>query len=544
MLSDNMLAVPAFQRPYAWEEEQVSQLLTDLDASIRKERSGGAEYFLGSIVLAYQNRERAEVVDGQQRLATASILLAAIRDYFIVANDKHTAELIESRYLLARHIRTLQMIPRLKLNERDDEYFSTRILRGQPVTLARSDPGSVQRISRAAELARKHVARVAERSESDPRESLIDWVTFLEKRVQVIVVEVPGDSDAFTIFETLNDRGAEMEVTDLLKNHLLRLAGRERLPEVGAKWTKVLNTLEGESPRATPDFVRHLWSSKCGLTRERQLYTRIRDAISTRSAALGFATELAKAAPTYAAILDTDHVLWDHLGARARGYANALDRIGVVAMRPLLLAVMQEFEAPEVEHALRIFVSWATRLFVVGSLGSGALEQMYSELAVSVRGGKIRTARDFLATKVAPTDAEFEQAFMAHAPRKASLAKYYLSALENEAQGRANPTLGDLGASESVGLMYVRPPDEDRVPGANPEGDNIARLLGNAVLLEVALNVGAENFDFGRKRQLYARSQFELTREVSKFRKWDLDSIRQRQARLAKLAPKAWKISM
>lgn len=534
---DNMLAVPVYQRPYAWEREQVSQLLDDLRLCLTKDGER-AEYFLGSIVLAYQDRERAEVVDGQQRLVTASIMLAAIRNYFVANRDIRTAELVESRFLLARHIRTLQVIPRLQLNERDNDFFVQRVLSGERGLSARGAPDSHKRIVGAADLAAQHVEAIVAQNPKNPREALIDWVTFLEKRVRVIVVDVPDHSDAFTIFETLNDRGADMDVTDLLKNHLLRLAGSDRLIEVDRAWSKVLTTLEAEGPRAITDFVRHLWSSRYGLTRERQLYSSIRSSISSRNEALGFARELVRAVPLYAAILDSEHVLWDELGHRDRHYIAALNRIGVVAMRPLLLAILQDFQPRDISEALQLLVCWAVRLFVVGSLGSGALESMYSDLAVWVRARRVRSADELRQLSIAPTDAEFEHAFAGHSPRKPQLAKYWLCALEMHARGNPDPVSGSVDEQEPTILSYIGLSDDDL--GIGDQGDNIMRLLGNTILLEARLAEEVRGKDYATRRKAYARSQFKLTRDVGTARQWDLESVLERQGQLARLASRVW----
>ena len=85
VVSDNSLSVPRYQRSYAWEERQVGELFQDIATAIGEKEK---EYFLGSIVVMNEPPNRPEVVDGQQRLATTSILLCAIRDYFYKNGDR------------------------------------------------------------------------------------------------------------------------------------------------------------------------------------------------------------------------------------------------------------------------------------------------------------------------------------------------------------------------------------------------------------------------------------------------------------------------
>ena len=116
LLKQSRFTVPPHQRPYAWVEEQVNDLYRDInDAQKRK----GEEYFLGTIVLAKADDNRLSIIDGQQRLVTVSILLAAIRDYF--ANDGQTerAQDIEREYLSKRDIRTQESTAHLYLIPED-----------------------------------------------------------------------------------------------------------------------------------------------------------------------------------------------------------------------------------------------------------------------------------------------------------------------------------------------------------------------------------------------------------------------------------------
>ena len=84
-LKQNRLAVPPNQREYAWQDEHIKALFQDFSRCIQNKQTS---YFLGTIVLTKGKGDTLEVADGQQRLATSTILLAAIRDYFHLKGDK------------------------------------------------------------------------------------------------------------------------------------------------------------------------------------------------------------------------------------------------------------------------------------------------------------------------------------------------------------------------------------------------------------------------------------------------------------------------
>jgi len=111
VLSQNTLAVPLNQREYSWEEEHVTDLLTDFSNAIASNKSA---YFLGTIVLTGGGNV-PEVSDGQQRLATTTILLAAIRDYFQSTGEAARVTYFENTFLNAIDPKTTQIIPKLNI---------------------------------------------------------------------------------------------------------------------------------------------------------------------------------------------------------------------------------------------------------------------------------------------------------------------------------------------------------------------------------------------------------------------------------------------
>ena len=180
------------------------------------------DYFLGTIVLTEGDRAGTlEVADGQQRLATASILIAAIRDYLFKRGDSRYG-VIESKYLIQPDLLTEELIPRLRLNVEDNDFFRKRVL-ALPDSKDRSiepEKDSHKKIAMAADLAAKQVAELHSFYGRDAVTSILRWIIYLTEHARVISFFVPDHADAFMIFETLNDRGLELSKADLLKNFL------------------------------------------------------------------------------------------------------------------------------------------------------------------------------------------------------------------------------------------------------------------------------------------------------------------------------------
>ncbi|MGZ0174888.1 MAG: DUF262 domain-containing protein [Planctomycetales bacterium] len=283
-------AVPIYQRSYAWKEGHVEELFGDLATAIYDQED---EYFLGSIVLTGAESDEPQVVDGQQRLATAMILIAAIRDYLTMNEFQTKGEEVSRQYLATRDLRSDELLPRLRLNSVDNDYFVDRVIT-TPADRTRKGPvlESHRRIDKAAQLAKKRVGTIVTSAGAKAVDSLIDWVDFISRRAKVIRVSVPSHANAFTIFETLNDRGLALAISDLLKNYLFSRA-EDRLSEAQSNWIAMGSVLESVGgDEIVVDYIRHLWSSKFGLVRERQLYKDIRRRSNSKKRSVEFTADL------------------------------------------------------------------------------------------------------------------------------------------------------------------------------------------------------------------------------------------------------------
>jgi len=546
VLSDRLIAVPAHQRSFAWEDRQVLDFFTDIDQSIK---DGADEYFMGSIVLISDKvaSGRPQLVDGQQRLAVAIILLAAVRDYFAIADDSQRADAIEAKYLFNRDVRTLDLIPRLKLNEIDHDFFIKKVLSkpDSPEREVITTKESHKRIANAAKLAREHIRTLSSETK-DSTASIMDLVEYLDKKVNIIYVDVPDHSNAFRIFETLNDRGLDLAISDLLKNYLFHQSGN-RIEETKERWISMLGTLElvgGEE--ITVQYVRHFWSSRHGLTRERDLYDSIKKEVASKQSSITFVTELAENAKIYSGIINTDQDIWDIYGQTSKDHMKTLNVMGMIQIRPLLLSILKSFEVKEIKNSMALFVSWAVRFLIVGGLGGGTLENHYSILAKDISDGKIKNTKQLKAAlhTIVPTDIVFQQAFSTCRVTKQALARYYLVTLQKQSNSSYGSELVPNTDIDQVNLEHILPQTPSDAWGSIDleAAKSLYKRLGNMTLLKSKLNSSMGNKGFSQKKEEYEKSQFSLTKQVAQYSKWDEVEINERQKKLAELALKTWPI--
>jgi hypothetical protein len=551
------LRVPVNQREYKWEKEHVVDLLQDFTKSIRGNRES---YFLGTVVLTGADHEVPQIVDGQQRLATTTILLAALRDY-LYERDKNDILLqhIENQLLFSIVPETRSISPRLTLNVDDHEFFKTRILLrpDNPERMAiRPTKPSHHRIELAATLSRDHVATLLRpSSDRDRLDEVNRWLRFIEYTAQVIVLRVPDGRNAYRMFETLNDRGLKTNQADLLKNYLFGEAEGKapelnRLVEAQQRWAAMTGALDSldVADEATVIYLRHLLSSLHGLTRENEVYEAIQSRVSGQGPSLSFLATLAECVNDYVALYNPEHVKWNDYDPKVRNAIRTLNHLQPGPIRPLMLAIARHFPKAEAEKAFRMFVSWVVRFLIYGGARSGNVEEAYSERAKEVTEGKVTTASSLVANMgdVLPSDAQFKAAFGVARVSKNSLARYYLRALELKAKNDPAPDLIPNDDPLVVNLEHVLP--EHPSSGWGHIAPEIAsafyKRIGNMALLKATSNSIIGNNSFEDKKIVLGQSGLVLTREIASQLFWGPDEINRRQEKLAELAVRTWPLTL
>jgi Protein of unknown function DUF262/Protein of unknown function (DUF1524) len=551
-LRDKHLFVPINQRDFSWKDEHVRDLYDDIGLAIGQHAE---EYFLGSIVvIPEQGTGRLMVVDGQQRLATSLVLLAAIRDFFDTIKPEE-ARKFERAYVLDTPYKATAPVPHLVLNEKDHSYFFKRVLlpfdnperKAIEAQKKASLRPSHQRINKAATLAKEKVDFITKQHKKTQFqiEALDQWVTFLDKSAHVIWVTVPDESAAYVIFETMNDRGLELSATDLIKNYLLGRAGSTRIEQVKTNWNAMTGALETiAEAEIVRTFVRQYWISQYGVVRTAEFFNALKEKKQSELEVVSFSDELVAATGRYVPLLNSTHAFWNEYPQEARKAVATLDILGLVQTRPLLLSVIDKFSTSEVTQVLTAMVSWAVRLLISGKQGSGALETVYGTTAKEVTEGKLTTAaavRKQVLPNI-PNDEQFKLDFAGARVSKVDVARYYLRAMESTVRGEAGAYLSPNDANT---LEHVIP--EKRTQDWNhlsqEEHDEFFSRIGNLALLMPGANSKLSSKGFAIKKPEYAKvTDLQLTKTLADYSTWGAAEVEVRQSKLAEIAVKTWPI--
>lgn len=537
-VSDNFLRVPLYQRSFAWEINNVQELFEDI------KNSYPSEYFIGTIVVT-DKEDYLEIVDGQQRLATMSLFFIAVRDLFKEIGEEKKANIIEKKYLLEEGLREEDTKQKIILNSIDNDFYLKVLIEKQKNNPLRE---SHSRLLEAYKYLRKFIKN---KYESDGVDGILDLIDFIDKKLLVIIVIVSDDVNAFTVFETLNDRGLILSQTDLIKNYLFNKASN-RIAEAQDKWTRFTGAIEsGIGEEEILNYIRYYWSSKHGLTREKELYKNVKEKIKNKNHAITFLSNLERNSEIYLAISNPNHPFWDNFLPECSEYIEELLELRLTQNRPLIIALLEIWKdkPDEIKKALKFIVSWSVRNLITGTIGSGTLEKEFSRQAKLINEGAINNAKELLDSvkDLIPTDEQFQKAFEIASVSKAYIARYYLRKLEQKY--RTTQELESIKNPEKVNLEHILPENPTDLRRGWPNFDEnlhktYYRRIGNLTLLDKEMNSEVRNGSFEGKKTIYKHSELLITKKIVEYDDWAPAKIENRQKEFAKKAVKIWNLKI
>lgn len=215
LLSDTKYGIDYYQREYKWQTKQIVELVSDLTTAFleeyqpqheRKDVASYGHYFLGSIVISKPD-EKKQIVDGQQRLTSLTLLLIYLHNIQKGRSDNVSIENMIFSDVYGEKSFNLDIPER---NECMNALFD-----GTPYDAVDQIESIQNLIGRYNDIVEAFPAEIAN---NKALPYFIDW---LRNKTQLVEITAFADADAYTIFETMNDRGLSLSNTDMLKGYLL-----------------------------------------------------------------------------------------------------------------------------------------------------------------------------------------------------------------------------------------------------------------------------------------------------------------------------------
>ena len=533
--------VPRFQRDYAWDIEQWEDLWTDINAL---EDEGF--HYMGYIVLQQKEQYQFEVIDGQQRLVTLSIIvLSAMRAIKCMIesgeeedeNKERLAE-ITKRFVGNKNFVTLKVVSKLELNRNNNRFF-------QRVCSDLDAPNS-RGITTTNKLIRKCFEFFSKQHFGDTGADVAQFIENFSSCMVFTKIIVQDDLNAYKVFETLNARGVQLSTPDLLKNYIFSIVTKDdsleddELNELDEQWSELIAQL-GESNLS--DFIRYHHNSYRKMVTKKELFSSLRKVTQKPEEAYSYLRSLIDYAPIYASLIKPADSWWgDQDVAYKASISNLLGIRLFNIKQPLtvLLTAFKNFTPAEFVLTVRYLYVLSIRYNVICHLSPSEQESVYNQIAMKVsdgtfkRAGHIKNSPEF--KRLYPDDNAFYNAFEFHRMPSRQTAKkirFLLSEIENY--------LGNACDYNKTSLEHVCPynPEGKWVESFGEGIHDIKDRLGNMVLLD---KDELKRSDFNKKKIAYCASPYGLAKNVSNFSVWSLESVNEQQKWISTQAVRAWRV--
>lgn len=578
---NEQFVIPSYQRRYAWKEAQVGALFDDID--LLKDNDG---HLFGMIILHTSMHvgglNKPELVDGQQRLTTLTILLRAIETRYAQLGKKDKAEEVH-RLLIAKTF--------------DDKTYDKLLL------------GDLDHDDYRKVMTQKNLDTIGNANIKDAYTNCLSWLQdydiegvnkFYYKLTNVAVIirlDVSHAQDAYKLFETINNRGLRLTATDVIKNFLLGHAAKmddnQTLDHVRELWSKVITDLDGID---TDDFLRQYACTLLGrklsgnmligefkkyymkhvlrteLLGEYEHYAQeeyvegedeelpddpFEDETEEEALNNGkqtiqeFLTDIRNASSIYKQLHQASFK-----DAKVNRHMRNLHRILSKPTYIFLMHYMQQGrDSKEVYEVLRLLEIFMLRRHICG-MRTSEHDEIFSKLLRTLdEDDIIQAIKDHLQDYY-PEDSLFQDRLPTYEFKGILIerAKYILEQIEYDATGSTGEFL--VGSSTEVHLEHIVPQVINTKKSKKEFGDwetylgknaktrhkRLVNYIGNMTLLGAPLNIKASNNPFRRKRDSYAKSMISLTNELAKMPEFKFSHLEKRGEDLTEKALKIWSI--
>jgi hypothetical protein len=555
--SKRQFVIPRFQREYSWDKKNYQEFLEDMlgNLIIKDGRISSSQYFLGTMLFignfAEGTEQEIQVVDGQQRLTTITVLFSAMSDIFLTLGEQTLSRQLfayimtedddgnEVRILKSKtsypffsyfiQDKEKKMSPDATTEEEHCiketyEYFRAQLTEAKLKSM----------------LKRKHGSEIVEAlSEIDVLKALRDQVL----NSTFISISTTDREQANKIFEILNAKGKRLAYIDLIKNKIFEVLNKVEPADFAEEtWKNIKETLSfGKESVGLATFYQHFWSSKYKKVSSNKLYEAFNSTIKkSETEYTEFIKELLKNAKIYMQIVNPKREDYNNR-KEYFGIVQSLSCINnyfnVVQVRIALLALFDTKQRGIVDFTmLRDTLSCLENFhFAYNAIlanRTNRLEKIYSSFAIALRKSQTKAeAKCVIRDKlVAPLD-ELFPTFDSFSEKFVALSFTKKDKVSNVKTKYAINKLNSLYSNNEV---FANDGTIEHIIPEKEQGNTLN--IGNLILLEDNLNVEAGHENYANKCAVYAKSNYIWVKNfVAQHEQWDSSMIEQRAKEMAKV---------
>lgn len=585
-LKDYFFLVPDYQREYVWKaDDQVEQFLTDIDNEYDENAEQQESYFIGSIIIV-KNKNKYDVIDGQQRLTTITLTLCAIRD--LLSNQELT-ELQKNHLNTVNNLLysfdsdTEQLLVRLELQYNESKGFLDSLIKKE--TYTGEVTASIQKMRAAYNQIYNYLQNILQKGVAD----LTKFAKFFYNKIELVLIESEDIGSALKIFETINQRGASLNAMDLVKNLLFRQANESQFSTIKETWKKINEALlrcgEEENPLR---FLRYFMMARYhnGILREDDIYNWIitksgKAILKYETHPIELVKEIEFMAQRYADLVNATKRLSDGSDYQHVTHIGFINKYKARQHLVMLLALSKHANKEAIDYLAQQIESFYFVTNTVGILGKSNEYSFANWVVLFREKSTIEEIKKAVEKTIVPYVLErldtlkFKFLNIRHDGYNPQYRqRFILGQLENQARTQAGLTEFNFKQIGQLEIEHIFPqtPKDDVLPEEfldKAEYNNTIYKLGNVTLLESVINQAINKMNdltinwFEQKQQEYKKSilltvnlldhQYNIGKNtaINRFKEdknyifenWSKQAITDRQQIMLDLALDAWRFN-
>ncbi len=533
-LNDGPYYIPDYQREYSWDKsDQLEDYWQDLNSTLESERT----HFFGQVVIHEAEDGKYYIIDGQQRTCTSVIILSVLRDKFSLYEDNNiyahdNKEDIRTKYIGRWTPKKNELT--LQIGIADREYFIENIQKARPSSVPKSI--SQKRIKEAYDFFEFKFSGLLEDvdDEEEKVEILNKYYETIIKKFMLMVITTDDMNEAFIIFETLNARGKDLETSDLLKNYLF-MKSESNIENIKKKWMEMSDTLNKKED--ITKLIRYYWNAGHDFAREKNLYKKISNEITTVKKCDEFVSDLIKMADLYNCLTSPednkyfdDNVIIDKL-------VN-LSIMKAVTFYPIIMAMeLQKYSCDDIKKVVKAIEVLVFRNFVVAGLTANRFEVIFAKIAKKISSHKI-SCKEIVSeiTENTENDDDFRRKLIGLEVKSVGVAKFILRKIEDYISSEKTISKNN----KLINLEHIMPKNINQWDVTEDDKKKYLYKLANQTLLLDEYNIKASNKPFKDKKLMYQKSEIKITSDLCKYDRWDAITIQDREDKLNDIIQKIW----
>lgn len=559
LLKSDYYIIPSFQRPYSWEQQHVDDFWEDVFTT-----EAESSHFIGSMVM-YQEDKQVAIVDGQQRMTTITIFLCVLRDKLLELGHEDLAKSLHNIYIEKENKdtkkyftldpgtshpyfhNTIMAYPGSKKEVKDIGPEEQSLLNSYGFLKSKIE-GVISSINDNPEVKAGSKQDTIKAKLIELRDKALD--------IRLVWIKLGNYLDAFTVFETLNTRGQDLELSHLIKNSIAKLLNTEnpRTDIVSQSWDEIKDLFE--LPKSKIDFnsfIHHFWISRNKYITKQRLFREITSKVQNKDKATELLEQIKLDSKIYSFMHNPREGVIDIIGEKTRIH-NSIHAINLFKAKmpfPLILSLLRgeitkKIKSGKVATALEVIENFHfINTAVTSQRSSGGVSMMYANLARELSQTedpskqsdilrqlhtKLQKLPKFEEFKVLFAEIEFTNL----KTKNKNLVQYILRKIYSHL------VKGYL-AEEKLTIEHILPQSQANTP----ELRAAVGKVGNLILVTEELNQKLANKSFPDKLKILKAENDPVTKDpiFANATSWGVDEINKRTEYLAELSyNKIWQV--